>query len=45
MICDILEEISVKFNFRQICQNLFEDPKDYIKLTDNILEKVEHIYD
>ena len=44
MICDILQEISVKFDFRGICEKMFEDPKGYIKLTDNILEKVEDIY-
>lgn len=45
MICDILEEINVKYNFRSICERMFEDPKDYIKLTDNILEKVDDIND
>ena len=40
MICDILQEINVKYNFKGICEKMFEDPKDYIKLTDNILEKV-----
>lgn len=45
MICDILSEIKVKFNFEKICQDIFKNPREYIKLTDNILEKVEDIHD
>ena len=45
MIWDILEEINPKFNFRGACEKLFDDPTEYIKLTDSIIEKVEDIYD
>ena len=45
MICDILKEITAKFNFQDICNGIFEDPSAYIKLTDNIVDKVEDIYE
>ena len=45
MICDVLKEIDSVYHFKEICEKIFDDPREYIKLTDNIIERVEDMYD
>ena len=40
MICDVLKELGARYNFKKICEEMFEDPREYIGLTDCIVEKV-----
>lgn len=40
MICDIMQQIKGALNFQLACQQIFEDSSNYIKLTDNVLEKI-----